>query len=140
MPGDPLAVRGPLPQIRLGIDVVSISRLEHRLRDWPKLAGRIFLPGELAFAEARPYPAQHLAARLAAKEATFKALESGWPMVSWLDVEVVSEGSCPSLKLSGEAQVRAGRSSAIVSFSHDAGIAVAQVMLLDQAGDDGPGD
>lgn len=113
-----------------GIDVVSISRLQERLDEWPKLAGRIFTTAELAYAQSRPHPAEHLAARFAAKEATFKALSSGWPSLSWLDVEVVSDGSRPSINLSGQARAKAAGYEASVSLSHDAGIAAAQVLLL----------
>lgn len=116
--------------MQIGIDIVSISRLESRLTQWPRLAARIFSQAELSYARGRPFPSQHLAARLAAKEAAFKALGCGWPSVSWLDVEVVSEGGRPALRLSGRALAEAGGSLPLLSMSHDADMAVAQVLLL----------
>ena len=116
--------------MQIGIDIVSISRLENRLTQWPKLAARIFSEAELFYARGRPYPSQHLAARLAAKEAAFKALGSGWPALSWLDVEVVSEGGRPALRLSGRALAEAGDSELLLSLSHDADMAVAQVLFF----------
>lgn len=115
--------------IRIGIDIVEIARLERALSRWPRLADRIFTPVELAYAGRRPRPGQHLAARFAAKEAVFKALGTGWPKVSWKDVEVQSTPGGPSLRLSGKAAKLAGRSPAMVSISHDGGLAVAQVVL-----------
>lgn len=117
--------------IRLGIDVVDILRLAGRMDQWPRLAGRLFTPGERAYALSRRHPAQHFAARVAAKEAAFKALGEGWPALRWTDVEVVSGPGRPGLVLSGRAAELAGRSTALVSISHDAGIAVAQVLLVD---------
>lgn len=117
--------------IRLGVDVVDIARLQDRMQRWPRLAERLFTPAEREYCRAKPDPAQHFAARVAAKEATFKALGTGWPQLSWTDVEVASAAGQPVLVLSGKAAERAGDSSAVVSLSHDAGVAVAAVLLID---------
>lgn len=117
--------------IRVGIDIVEIARLERALARWPRMAERVFTEAERSYSETRPHPPQHLAARFAAKEATFKALGEGWPRVSWHEVEVVSEGRRPRLRLSGKARALAGEVSASVSLAHDGGIAVAQVVLED---------
>lgn len=119
--------------IRLGIDVVDIARLADRMNKWPRLVDRLFTPGEQAYALHRTHPAQHFAARVAAKEATFKALGEGWPKVRWTDVEVVAGAGRgrPSLLLSGRAAELAGGSTSLVSMSHDAGIAIAEVLLVD---------
>ncbi|MGH2771181.1 MAG: holo-ACP synthase [Actinomycetota bacterium] len=120
--------------IRVGIDIVDIARLERVLARWPRMAERVFTPGERSYAEGRSRPSQHLAARFAAKEATFKALGEGWPRLSWHEVEVVSEGRQPRLRLSGKARELAGTASASVSLAHDAGIALAQVVLEEVEG------
>lgn len=119
--------------IRLGIDIVDIARLEERMTRWPRLVDRLFTAGEQEYCLSRPHPAQHFAARVAAKEATFKALGTGWPAVSWTEVEVASgeKRGRPSLILTGEAARIAGESTALVSLAHDAGVAVAEVLLVD---------
>lgn len=117
--------------IRIGVDVVDVARLEDRLARWPRLANRLFTPGELEYSRARPRPSDHLAARVAAKEATFKALGVGWPEVAWTDVGVERSDGRPSLVLTGRAAELAGSASTSVSLSHDAGVAVAQVLLVD---------
>jgi holo-[acyl-carrier protein] synthase len=121
--------------IRAGIDIVDIARLERVLARWPRMAERVFTEAERSYARTRPHPPQHLAARFAAKEATFKALGEGWPRVSWHEVEVVSEGRRPRLRLTGKARALAGEVSTSVSLAHDAGIAVAQVILEDVSGE-----
>lgn len=118
--------------IRLGIDLVDIERLGNRMQRWPGLTDRLFTPSEQRYCSGRPYPAQHFAARVAAKEATFKALGRGWPAISWTEVEVVSTGGRPQLALTGRAAALAGECTALVSLAHDAGIAIAEVLLVDQ--------
>jgi holo-[acyl-carrier protein] synthase len=117
--------------IRAGIDVVDISRLEGLFERWPGLLTRLFTPIELEYANSRRRPADHLAARVAAKEATFKALGVGWPKLSWDQVWVVSKGrERPELHLRGKAAELAGPCESLVSLAHDGGIAVAQVILV----------
>ncbi len=91
---------------------------------------RIFTEGEQKYCLSRPNPAQHFAARFAAKEAAFKALGDGWPKLSWTDVEVVSESRQPGLVLRGRASEMAGGCTPLVSLSHDAGVAIAEVVLI----------
>lgn len=119
--------------IRLGIDIVDIARLADRMATWPKLADRMFTPAEQQYCMSRPSPPQHFAARAAAKEATFKALGEGWPLVGWTDIEVVSgeNRGRPSLELSGRAAELAGGATALISLAHDAGVAIAEVLLVD---------
>jgi holo-[acyl-carrier protein] synthase len=119
--------------IRTGIDVVDIARLGAALERWPKLAERLFTAGERSYAASRPRPVESLAARFAAKEATFKALGEGWPALSWHEVEVVSgtgpAKGRPDLVLTRRAAALAGGGRLAVSLAHDAGIAVAQVVI-----------
>lgn len=117
--------------IRIGIDLVDIARLADRMQTWPRLAGRLFTPGEQEYSLGKRNPAQHFAARFAAKEAAFKALGDGWPAVPWTDIEVVSGEGRPTLVLKGKAAEMAGDCTALLSISHDAGIAIAEVLLVD---------
>jgi holo-[acyl-carrier protein] synthase len=91
----------------VGIDLVEITRVEEALERRPGLAERIFTEAELAYAQGKGRPGQHLAARFAAKEAVAKALllEAGWSM---REVEVVSDGGAPSILLHGNVAVHAG--------------------------------
>ena len=123
----------------MGVDLVDIARLERLLERWPGMAARLFTDAERAYADERHRPGQHFAARYAAKEATFKALGTGWPSIGWHDVEVVAaedRGSGPRLALTGRAAEHAGGARALVSLSHDGGLAIAQVLLVGDSGRD----
>jgi holo-[acyl-carrier protein] synthase len=117
--------------IRIGVDVVDVARLEDHMERWPRLVDRVFTQAEKQYCLSKRHPAQHFAARFAAKEAAFKALGEGWPKLSWTDVEVVSESRRPGLVLRGRAAEMAGECTTLVSLSHDAGIAIAQGLLVD---------
>lgn len=118
----------------MGVDIVDVARLERLLEQWPRMAGRLFTDAERSYASRRHRPAEHLAARFAAKEATFKALGTGWPAIGWHDVEVVPTERGPRLALGGGAAELAGDATIMVSLSHDGGMAIAQVLLV-TAGD-----
>ena len=108
----------------LGIDLIEIDRVERALQRRPRLAARLFRPGELRACEDRARPARHLAARFAAKEAAIKALGGGFGP---LDVEVVGDPA-PQLQLHGRAAAiaadRGVRLSVSLTHSRDNAAAV----------------
>lgn len=112
-----------------GVDIVDVERLRKILTTWPRFEERVFTPLEREYAASKRRPEQHLAARFAAKEATFKALGSGWPSISHHDVEVISTASGPRLRITGKAAALMKKRASAVSLSHDGGFAVAQVIL-----------
>lgn len=95
--------------------MLEIERLERALARRPLLAQRLFTESERAYAAARARPGQHLAARFCAKEAVAKAL--GLQAWSFADVEVVSGGGAPAVRLSGRAAERAAALGVEVSVS-----------------------
>jgi holo-[acyl-carrier protein] synthase len=98
----------------VGIDLIEIERVERALERRPRLAERLFTPGELAYARDRARPGRHLAARFAAKEAVIKALGRGVPP---REIEVVS-GEPPTLRLHGQAADVAGDTEIAISLTH----------------------
>ena len=122
--------------VGLGMDVMDIDRMQSLLeRHGERARARLFTAIELAYADARPEPARHLAARFAAKEAAFKAL-AGTPearAIGWRDLEVVNElDGRPGLRLHGPAAARArelGVSNAWVTLTHADRVAAATVVL-----------
>jgi phosphopantethiene--protein transferase domain len=100
--------------IAVGIDLIEIERVERALERRPKLADRLFTPGELAYARERARPGRHLAARFAAKEAVIKALGRALPP---REIEVVS-GEPPQLRLHGRAAEAAGDAEIAISLTH----------------------
>ncbi len=111
--------------IGVGVDIVDVARFEASLERTPALAGRLFTDVE------RSLPVNSLAARFAAKEAFIKAM-GGSGAMGWHDMSVgPTEGTAPSLELSGEAARLAadkGVTSVHLSLSHDGGQAVAFVV------------
>jgi holo-[acyl-carrier protein] synthase len=110
----------------IGIDVVDLARFERAVGRTPALRERLFAVSE------RDLPLRSLAGRFAAKEALMKALGDATG-VTWHDMEVVSDGEGnPSMVLSGaaaEIAARRGIASIHLSMSHDAGVAIAQVIV-----------
>jgi len=117
--------------VGLGLDLVRVERVRTMLhRHGGRLLARCFAPCEVV----RPADAEHVAGLLAAKEAAFKALGTGWDMgVGWRDAVVArAESGAPRLTLTGGAAARAadlGVRAAHLSITHDAGVAVAVVIL-----------
>jgi holo-[acyl-carrier protein] synthase len=98
---------------------------------------RVFTELEIAYCLARRHPAQHLAGRFAAKEATMKALGTGHSQgVLWRDIEVVRVAGPPRLRLHGGAARRfesLGGDTALLTITHSNTLALAQVVLLGTA-------
>jgi holo-[acyl-carrier protein] synthase len=102
----------------------------HRFGD--KIWMRVLTSGEQKDLERRHDRAEDLAGRFAAKEAATKALGAP-PDVGFHDLEVRrSQSGAPELRLLGAAQrhaQRLGVSRALISITHDAGVAAAVVIL-----------
>ena len=119
----------------VGIDLVDIARVDRLLDDKGERAlRRLFTADEVSYALARPLPGQHLAARLAAKEAAFKALSGNQLArgIGWKEIEVIRGDHGPTLALHGRAAERAtelGVTSIWVSLTHSATTAAAVVVL-----------
>jgi len=113
----------------VGLDLIEIERLERALERRPRLAERVFRPGELSFAAERGRPGRHLAARFAAKEAALKALGIGG--LGLRDVEVTGGGDRPpGLLLHGRAAAEAERLGVELelSLTHSRELAAAVVV------------
>jgi holo-[acyl-carrier protein] synthase len=94
---------------------------------------RVYSPREISDCSTESsLDAERLAARFAAKEATFKALRVGDAAVSWRDVEVLRDPSgSVELMLSGAAAtlaLDAGIGYLALSLSHERGLAAAVVV------------
>ncbi len=120
-----------------GIDTIEVERVERALsRDLTGLRfrARVFTAGEIRYCESRGRGRfQSYAARFAAKEATMKALGTGWNRhVGWNQIEVTRErGQAPAIKLSGKAAAFAAQRQIVrfhLSLTHTAATAIAHVI------------
>ena len=115
--------------VGVGIDLVDVERFASALARRPALAARLFSERERLDARDRP---ERLAARFAAKEATWKALGVGLGATRIRDVEVTrTDSGAPTLHLHGlAAQLAADRgvSTWHLSLTHTAHSAGAVVV------------
>ena len=118
--------------IGIGTDVVDIERFRRALERTPRMVERVFTEGERAYGLRQRDPAQRLAARFAAKEATMKALGVGLGAFGFHDVEVVrARTGEPSLRITGAAAELAARRGVQrwrVSLTHSDLVAFAVVI------------
>jgi holo-[acyl-carrier protein] synthase len=119
--------------LRCGIDLIEIGRVRSAFEKRPHaFLRRFFTAEEQLTLQGRPYPAKHLAARVAAKEAVFKLLGAGIGKLSWKEVEIFTKASGePQVVLSGRAEAlarEAGLGLIALSLSHCREYAVAQAV------------
>jgi holo-[acyl-carrier protein] synthase len=122
--------------IGIGVDLVEISRVRSMIATRGERALlRLFTEAERAYCRDMANPARHLAVRVAAKEAAFKALSGSDEArgIGWREMEVeLDEIGRPSLRLHGRALARAkelGVARTWVSLSHGDDLATAFVVL-----------
>jgi len=117
--GDAVSVIG------VGIDLVDLSRIARLLADKGDHAlTRLFTEVERSYLATRPDPTGHAAARIAAKEAVYKAMQSlpGARAIGWREIEVTrdAEGR-PAILLRGLAARLAAEQGGVhiqVSLTH----------------------
>ena len=121
--------------VSIGIDIIEVARIREALLRTERFRERVFTEAEQAYCDGRgAVAAQHYAARFAAKEATLKALQTGWRGgIGWQDVEIgLRESGAPYLIMHGPVQElfnASGATAAHLSMSHTSEHAIAQVVL-----------
>jgi holo-[acyl-carrier protein] synthase len=121
--------------VGVGHDVFEVARMEAELgREGPPFRDGLFTAAEVAYCEAKRYPARHFAARFAAKEAVFKALgEDPARGPRWREVEIFNEATGkPRVVLHGKTRDLARDrqvDAVLLSMSHTADLAAATVVL-----------
>jgi holo-[acyl-carrier protein] synthase len=121
--------------VGLGVDMEEISRVGEAIgRHGRRFLERIFTAAEIAYCERYRDRVERYAGRYAAKEATMKALGTGWSKgVRWIDIEVTRPpGSRPTITLHGVARERAERMAVrqiSLSITHTGNLAFAEVIF-----------
>ena len=119
----------------IGVDLVECARIERSLeRFGEKFLHRVFTDGEIEYSTSMKFPARHLAARFAAKEAVSKAFGTGiGKSMGWRDIDVHKKPSGePVLVFAGGAEKLAkerGVTNALITLSHSEQHAVATIVL-----------
>ena len=121
--------------IGTGVDLVECARIQRSIdRFGDRFLQRVFTDGEIEYSMSMKFPARHLAARFAAKEAVSKAFGTGiGKAMGWRNIDIQKKQSGePFLVLSGPAEAFAaerGVISALITLSHTENYAVACAVL-----------
>jgi holo-[acyl-carrier protein] synthase len=118
----------------VGLDLVDVrvfqDEIDEKREEWLE---RVFTVSEREYCERQPDPYRHFAGTFAAKEATLKALGTGWTDQTDLrNVEVIRTGERPQLALHGSVMeiIRRQRiMNQFVSITHTRDHAAAVVVL-----------
>ena len=118
--------------MRVGLDAIEIERVRRALERYSGYRERCFTEHERTYCDSRRDPAQHYAARFAAKEAVGKALGVG-VYFTWKEIEIRGRPK-PGVHLSGRTQRAAERIGATqieLSMTHSRELAAAVVVIQD---------
>jgi holo-[acyl-carrier protein] synthase len=130
-----LVLNGVSVIVGLGLDITEVDRITAAIeRRGAAILERLYTPREVAYCERHKNKFERYAARFAAKEATMKALGTGWRLgVRWRDIEVVNApGGKPILNLEGVARNfadRLGVTNISLAITHSGNLALAQVIF-----------
>ena len=128
----------------VGTDICELSRVQQTYdRFGDHFVKRLLMDEELALFEANKWPVRFLAMRFAAKEATVKAMGTGFAHGMWIrDVGIVNNDWGRPMIIWSERgrQVceRLGVGEGHVSLSDDAGLIVAFAVLMNSVNGLGP--
>lgn len=120
----------------VGIDVVDVARIKALLASrGARVLTRLLTDEERRYCAPKPRPEQHVAVRVAAKEAAFKALSGSDTArgIGWREIEVrTDDDGRPHLLLHGRAEQRAAElrvNHHWLSLTHGDTVAAAVVVL-----------
>ena len=119
----------------IGVDMLEIARMERVIERRPSFLKRVFTDEERAYCDSCARPAEHYAARFAAREAVLKALGTGFAKGIGLKDDSVTndEWGKPIAVLSGraaEVAAERGVQEVALSLSHTREVAVANAVLV----------
>ena len=126
-----------MPAVGVGVDLVEVARVAKMLEErGSHVFERLLTPAERAYCAGMAHPAEHVAVRLAAKEAVYKALQGSEAArgIGWRDAEVIRQpDGRPDVVLSGKAAARAaelGVTRILLSLSHTHATAIAMAVAV----------
>jgi len=122
-------------RLRVGVDIVGVSRLEALVAGRDDRQQVLFTERELAYCRGKRRCYEHLAARFAAKEAVLKAFGTGISQrMRWTEVEVLNDRrGRPVVRLDGSVASfaqRHGLRDLDISLSHTGELALAHVLTV----------
>ena len=123
--------------LAVGVDLVAVARIERMISHvGDRALERLLTADERSYCLGMAFPARHVAARVAAKEAVYKALQGTEDArgISWRDIEVVRDSAGrPSVRLHGRAGPRLGElggKQVLLSLTHTDDLAAAIAVVV----------
>lgn len=123
--------------VGVGVDLVEVERVRRMLAEkGAHVFDRLLTAAEAEYCRSRAEPAEHVAVRLAAKEAVYKALQGSDEArgIGWREIEVSRDpDGRPHVVLAGLAARRASEldvRQVLLSLSHTHQAAVAVAVLV----------
>lgn len=118
----------------IGNDLVEVIRMEQFIKRSDEVLQRVFDESEITYCRSQNKPAEHFAARFAAKEAFFKALGTGWRGNLKFNEVIIKHDNLgkPFVHLIGEAEkavMKINNSIIHITLSHTAEYAVAMLII-----------
>ena len=109
-----------------GIDIIEVSRIEKAIERWQDhFLNHVFCEEEITYSRNQKFPAQHFAARFAAKEAVLKAIGDNGHL-HWKDMKIMHDRhGKPYCVLNDQSFSR----SISLSISHTQNYAVASAII-----------
>jgi len=105
----------------IGIDIINIDRIKKSLKS-AVFAKKTFTPAEILYAESKADSAQTYAGLFAAKEATVKALGTGFTGLNLEQIEIKHSAQGQPFAVVDSKEIK-------ISISHDSGFAVAVAIV-----------
>lgn len=117
----------------IGTDIIEVERVRNSYKRYKQtFLDKVFTRSEQEYVLRKKDPAESLAARFAAKEATVKALGKGFGAeIAFTDIEVVKdENGLPHIRLAAHLQKKFNNPQLLVSLSHCKSYATATVIWI----------
>ncbi len=118
----------------IGIDLIEIHRVRESIeRNGERFLEKLFTPSEIAFCSSKADPAQHYAARFAAKEAIYKSAPPDCQKyLQWQTVEIITlPNGAPEVQFLNEGQNLAKMGYYIkISLTHNKDTAACSAVCL----------
>lgn len=111
-----------------GIDIIEIERIQKAIDRWgDHFLQHVFTDAEIKYSQKHKNATQHFAARFAAKEAVFKAMDTNAP-IDWKDIQILNDANgkphCTYNDENFKHQI-------FISISHTKNYAVANAIVTD---------
>lgn len=117
-----------------GIDIVSIKRLEQKIKRNPGLVEKLFTSDEITYCKTKKNYVRHMAGRFAAKEAVYKAAGKFAKNLYWQDIEITNDPLEPviSRKCRVAKVMKKNKFICSLSISHENEFAVASSIIWEE--------